>query len=166
MIDNAGAGSGMGQPPTNPLSGGMPSPTQNVNPQVKSMLEKLANANGGEGVKEAAKTIFAILSRVTEFAIPLYGMGSPEGKELMKVVNSLNKLAGDKTTSANITSMIQSLVSILPSNMQKINPSNLTDLLTKGAGMGAGAGAPTLPPPSSAGMGAGAPMPAGLPAGL
>lgn len=140
MILNAGAGGGTQE------QGGAP----DASPQVKGLLEKLAHANGGEGIKEVAKTIFAILGRVTEFAVPLYGMQSEEGKELTKIISSFTKLSGNKQTTDNISSMIQSLISILPADMQKINPSNLTDLLTKGSPEG---GAPTnLPNPATEGV--------------
>ncbi len=148
MILNASQGGGE---PT-PSGGGAPGTAPTATPEVKGLLEKLAHANGGEGIKEVAKTIFAILSRVTEFAIPLYGMQTEEGKELTKIINSFNKLSGGKETTASISSMIQSLISILPADMQKINPSNLTDLLTKGSPEG---GAPTnLPNPSTEGVAA------------
>jgi len=139
MILNAGAGGGIeGQ-----------GNTPDASPQVKGLLEKLAHANGGEGIKEVAKTIFAILSRVTEFAVPLYGMQTEEGKELTKIISSFNKLSGGQQTSGSISSMIQSLISVLPADMQKINPSNLTDLLTKGSPEGA----PTnLPNPATEGL--------------
>ena len=126
-------------PPAGP---GAPAPGAGaVNPQVKGILGKLAHANGGEGVESAAETIFAIVAKVLEFGIPVYGVNSEKGKELMKAINSLNKLSGGKQTSGDIKSMISSLISILPSDMQKVNPTNLADILQKGNGAGA-------PPPS------------------
>ena len=157
MVMSAEQGGGMGTPPPNPMAMGakppMPAGAGAVNPQVKGLLDKLAHANGGEGIQEVAKTIFAILGRILEFAVPLYGSTSEEGKTLNRIIKDMNKLSGNKQTSGSMASMIQSLISILPTDMQKIDPSNLTDLLTKGGAGGMGAGAkPPLPNPATSGL--------------
>jgi hypothetical protein len=116
-----------------------PSPLGNITNMMKSMP--------ASGIKGMASSIIAIVIKVLEAILVGYGTESQEGKTILKAIKSLSGISKGQNT-GNMQSVVQSLISALPANMQNINPADLGSALSEL--MGKGGGAPPAAPPGAA----------------
>jgi hypothetical protein len=97
------------------------------------------------GIKGLASSVVAIVIKVLEMLLMAYGTESQEGKTLLGAIRSLSKMSKGQQT-GDIQSVVRSLISALPQDMQNTNPGDITKALSELMGKGGGGGPGGAPP--------------------
>jgi hypothetical protein len=139
-----GQGARPGQSP--PVPGSMPTkPGGGALGNISNMM----NTMPASGIKGLGASMTAIIIKGLEFLLVAYGTNSQEGGNILKAIKNLSSISKGQQT-GDATSIVRSLISALPPNMQNIKPGDLVSAISELTGKG---GAPADSP------GAGAPMP-------
>lgn len=118
-------------------------------------IESLMKAQPVEGLKKTASVMVAISRKLLEIVLPVFGSGSPEGKEVLRAIGAVSKMTKGIET-GDMDSVLKSLNSALPPGMKSSGQGDFAQMLSQISKQGSTAGAPA--PSPMAGQG-GSPMP-------
>ncbi len=120
--------------------GGSPDMTAPIAGRIKDML----NGMPAGGIKKLAGGIVSLNVKLLEALLMAFGSNTDEGKEILIAIKALSKIS-DKGEPVDLNSLITSLVSVLPPNMQNVAPQDVAGAISNLAG-----GASTAPPQTGA----------------